>query len=202
MTGWTISKAGRGLRAALTVMSLIAISACGTTMKPEDFANRQPRLHLEEFFAGKVKAWGIFEDRFGNLRRQFVVDIDGVWDSRKLILDERFVYSDGQKDRRVWTIEKVDEHTYTGVAGDVIGIARGKNYGNVLNWSYDMNLKVGGDTWKVRFDDWLFLQPGGVVLNRAVVTKWGVEIGQVQLAFSKPDNRLAQEADPRLGHAR
>lgn len=187
MIGMSIGKVERGLRAALALLSLVLVSACGTSMKPEDFANRQPRLQIEEFFAGKTKAWGIFEDRFGNLRREFVVDIDGAWDGRTLTLDERFVYSDGEKDRRVWTITKHDQHTYTGAAGDVIGTAQGKSYGNALNWSYDMNLKVGGDTWKVRFDDWMFLQPGGVLLNRAVVRRWGIAIGTVTLAFARAD---------------
>ena len=166
-------------------LSLILISACGTTMKPEDFADRTPRLKIEEFFAGNLKAWGIFEDRFGNLRREFVVDIAGAWDGRQLVLDENFVYSDGEKERRVWTITKIDDNTYAGVAGDVIGAAKGRAFGNALNWPYDMNLTVGGGAWKVRFDDWMFLQPGGVLLNRAAVHRWGIEIGTVTLAFQR-----------------
>jgi len=37
----------------------------------------------------------------------------------------------------------------------------------------------------VRFDDWMYLQSDGVLLNRAKVTKFGVELGTVTLAFSK-----------------
>ena len=182
--------------AALAVASLLLITAC-STMRPKDFANGEPRFQLESYFAGNVQAWGIFEDRFGNLRRQFVVDIDGTWDGRQLVLDERFVYSDGEKQRRVWKIAKVDEHTYTGTADDVIGTARGVSYGNTLNWSYDMMLKVGHDKWKVRFDDWMFLQPGGVILNRAVVSRWGINIGTVTLSFRRGDaQRHATEKLP------
>ena len=177
----------RCLRAALVALSLGAVSACGTAMKPEDFASSQPRLEIERFFNGKVKAWGIFEDRFGKVRRQFTVDIQGTWDGRQLVLDERFLYSDGERQQRIWTIDKSGEHNYTGTAGDVIGVAQGKSYGNALNWTYDMNLKVGDDTWKVRFDDWMFLQPGGVLLNRAVVRRWGIVIGSVTLAFARED---------------
>ena len=89
-----------------------------------------------------------------------------------------------------------DDNTYTGTAGDVIGVAQGRAFGNALNWSYRMNLKVGDGTWKVAFDDWMFLQPQGVLLNRAVVSKWGIELGQVQLAFSKPNARVAQDNAP------
>ena len=195
MTGNFSSRIGSWLRVAVAATAVVAMSACGTTMKPEDFADTEPRLRLETFFAGKVQAWGIFEDRFGKVRRQFVVHVDGVWDGRQLVLDEHFVYSDGEKDRRVWTIAKIDDHTYIGTAADVIGTARGRSYGNTLNWSYDMNLRVGDETWKVRFDDWMFLQPGGLLLNRAVVRRWGIEIGTITLAFMRADARPATAAD-------
>jgi hypothetical protein len=49
-------------------------------MKPEDTPVREPRFRIEEYFPGRTRAWGIFQDRFGRLRRQFTVDIDGTWD--------------------------------------------------------------------------------------------------------------------------
>lgn len=163
----------------------VFLTGCGA-MDIKDFENTTPRLVLEEYFVGKTRAWGIFEDRFGTLRRQFTVDIDGKWNGRTLVLDEHFAYRDGERDRRVWTIEKIDENHYQGRADDVIGVARGDAMGNALNWRYDMNLKVGGTTLRVHFDDWMFLQADNVLVNRARVTKWGIELGQVTLFFSKP----------------
>ena len=163
---------------------IVGLSGCSASMKPEDFEGQEPRFVLEDYFEGKTKAWGMFHDRFGALRRQFVVDITGTWDGETLTLDEEFDYADGEKDRRVWTIRKIDDNTYTGTAGDTIGTAQGRSFGNALNWTYDMNLKVGDGTWEVKFDDWMFLQPGGVLLNRAAVSKFGVELGVVTLSFT------------------
>jgi hypothetical protein len=154
-------------------------------MKPTDFKDTAPKLVLEEYFAGRTQAWGIFEDRFGMLRRQFTVDIAGHWDGRELVLDERFRYSDGERDRRVWRITKTGAHRYEGRAGDVVGTAEGNAYGNALNWRYDMDLKVGDGTWRVHFNDWMFLQPDRVLINRARVSKFGIEIGEVTLFFMK-----------------
>jgi hypothetical protein len=159
-------------------------------MKPQDFANSEPRLVVEDYFAGRTRAWGLFEDRFGNLRRQFVVEIDGRWDGRELVLDEHFTYADGERDRRIWRIVKTDEHTYEGRADDVVGTASGVAYGNALNWQYDLDLKVGEKTWRVRFDDWMFLQSDGVLLNRARVTKFGLDIGEVTLVFQRVPNAV------------
>lgn len=157
-------------------------------MKPIDFKDTEPRLTLNKYFLGETHAWGLFEDRFGTVRRQFVVDITGSLDGDELVLDERFLYSDGEEDRRVWRIRKTGKHTYEGRATDVVGIATGETYGNALNWRYDLNLKVGDGKLRVRFDDWMFLQPSNVLLNRAKVRKFGIEIGEVTLVFMKPDS--------------
>jgi len=167
------------------ITMLTSLSGC-MTMKPSDFKNQSPKFVLEKYFNGKTKAWGIFEDRFGNVKRQFTVEIDGAWDGRKLILNEYFLFNDGEKSYRQWRITKKKDGAYEGQADDVIGNATGISSGNSLNWSYVLDLKMGKDkTLRVNFDDWMFLQPGGVLLNRARMSKFGVDIGQVTIAFSK-----------------
>jgi hypothetical protein len=174
------------------LIALLIASGC-TTMKPIDFKNTEPRLTLEKYFLGKTSAWGLFEDRFGTVRRQFTVDITGSWDGEELVLDERFVYSDGETDKRVWRIRKKGEHGYEGRAADVIGVATGESHGNALNWRYDMDLKVGDGTWRVIFNDWMFLQPNRVLINRARVSKFGIEIGEVTLFFMKGEQAASLE---------
>ena len=156
---------------------------------------RSPRLVLEEYFAGRTRAWGLFEDRFGTVRRQFVVDIEGTWDGRELVLDEHFTYSDGETDRRVWRIIKTGDHAYEGRATDVVGTAEASAYGNAVHWRYELDLKVENDTWRVHFDDWMFLQPDGVLMNRSRVSKFGLDIGEVTLVFQRLDEKAEVEAN-------
>ena len=177
-------------RLGAALISLIVLNSC-TSMKPTDYKESTPALAIEEYFAGETRVWGLFEDRFGTLRRQFTVDITGTWDGNQLVLDERFQYNDGETDRRVWTITKTGPHTYEGRADDVVGVASGEAYGNALNWRYDMDLKVGDGTMRVHFNDWMFLQPSGVLLNRARVSKLGFAVGEVTLAFMKPETAKA-----------
>ena len=153
-----------------------------------DYANQRPVLKLEEFFDGKSYAYGIFEDRFGNLKRQFRVQIDGRIDLGRLILDEQFIYDDGETARRVWTIDNLgpDESgltRYQGRADDVDGTATGQVSGNVLSWSYDIVLSMSGQQLQVRFDDFIYQLDQDIAINRAFVSKWGVEIGSVTLVF-------------------
>lgn len=172
--------------AIFLVLFPLLLTGC-SGMKPEDFADREPRLKIEDYFAGKTRAWGIFQDRFGKLRRQFVVDIDGTWDGETLTLVEDFVYDDGETEQRIWKVRKTGEHSYEGRADGVIGVAKGVSYGNALNWRYKFALKVGDSTWDVAFDDWMFLQRDGIVINRASVTKFGFELGQLTITFQKEE---------------
>ena len=86
-------------------VSFIYLNNC-STMNLEDYKNNEPKLILEDFFSGKTVARGVFEDRFGNIKKYFKVDIVGKWDGSTLILEENFVYNDGTKEFRKWTIKK------------------------------------------------------------------------------------------------
>ena len=154
-------------------------------MTISDVSQKKPDLVLEQYFLGRTFASGIFEDRFGNVRRQFTVDLDGTWDGKRLTLTEDFTFSDGESETRVWSIEKIAPGSYIGTADDVIGAAKGIVSGNTLNWKYDMRLKVGGSRVKVHFDDWMFLMEEDVLMNRAVFSKLGVRIGTVIITFKK-----------------
>ena len=154
-------------------------------MQIDKFKNAKPEFFLEDYFSGKVKAWGLFHDRFGNLKRTFEVDINGTLKSDLLVLDEKFLYDDGEKEQRIWKIKLLGEKRYSGTADDVVGEALGKASGNALNWTYKLNLKIKDSTIMVDFDDWMFLQDNKVLMNRAEVKKWGVTLGIVTITFLK-----------------
>jgi hypothetical protein len=154
-------------------------------MNIEKFKGSQPTFALEDYFEGKTEAWGMFHDRFGNLKRTFKVDITGTLKSDTLTLDEKFLYDDGEQDSRVWTIKILGNNQYSGTASDVVGEAKGISEGNALNWKYKLNLKVGDSTILVDFDDWMFLQDRNILMNRAEVKKWGLNIGVVSITFLK-----------------
>ena len=166
---------------------LLVLTGC-SSMKIEDFKDQTPTLVLEEYFLGDTTAWGIFEDRFGNLKRSFKVEITGTLEDGVLTLDEHFEYNDGETDRRVWRITPKGNGYYEGEAGDVVGIASGQVAGNALNWEYDLDLPVGATVWRVHFNDWMFLLPDGVLVNKAKVTKWGLHLGTVTLFFNKSNS--------------
>ena len=127
----------------------------------------------------------MFQDRSGEVVRRFSVVIEAQWEGEVGTLDERFTYSDGSTQRRVWTITHLGDGRYRGRADDVVGEARGEAAGNALRWRYVLALPVDGRVHHVDFDDWMFLIDRRVMLNRSVMSKWGVRLGEVTLFFSR-----------------
>ena len=170
---------------ALGVMG--GVSACARK-DVATLSDRAPQLELESFFVGQTVAFGIFEDRFGNLRRQFRVALNGTVMGNTLTLEEVFLYDDGEQDERVWVINNLGQGTdgatlYEGSAADINGVARGGVAGNAMNWQYGVVLSMGGQELEVHFDDWIYRQHEDVAINRAYVSKFGVEIGSVTIVF-------------------
>lgn len=168
---------------AATALALLA--GCASAPTPADYAAETPVLDLATYFDGKLVAHGIFTDRSGKVVRRFTVDMTGRWSGDDGVLEEDFRYSDGQTERRVWRLKKGPNGRYTGTADDVVGTAEGQAAGNALRWAYTLRLPVDGRTYEVQFDDWMYLMDDRVMLNKAVMSKFGIRLGEVTLSFTR-----------------
>ena len=171
----------------LLIIALFLITSCSnnSTMKPEDFKGKEPRLIIEEYLSGNVKAWGVLQNRSGKVTRQFSADLNGKWDGNQLILDEKFNWDDGEIQTRQWKITKIDENKYEGTAGDVVGKAKGYSYGPAFKFEYVLLVPVKGKEMKITFDDWIFKQDERVAINRATMTKFGIRVAELTVVFVK-----------------
>ena len=169
----------------IIIAQFITSCSSNSTMKPEDFKDKQPRLIIEEYLAGEVKAWGILQNRSGKVTRQFSAILNGKWDGTQLILDEIFNWDDGEVQKRQWKINKIDDHNYEGTAGDVVGKAKGFSYGPAFKFEYVLLVPVKGKELKITFDDWIFKQDERVAINRAIMTKFGFKVAELTVVFVK-----------------
>jgi hypothetical protein len=168
-----------------TLMFTALLLASCASVTPQDYAAEKPVLDLKTYFNGTLDGHGMFQDRSGKVQRRFTVVIKASWQGDTGTLDEDFVWSDGKKEKRVWTLKKVGPNQYEGTASDVVGKAIGLVAGNALNWKYVLALPVDGTTYHVNFDDWMFLIDERVMLNRAVMSKFGFRLGEVIISFTK-----------------
>ena len=177
----------RSFRRWLAIAALFSILLQGcANVNVQDYSAETPALDLRTYFNGPVQAWGMFQDRSGKVVKRFTVQIDARWEGDTGTLDEHFVYTDGTKQRRVWTIRRQGANRYIGTADDVVGEAIGEAAGNALRWRYVMALPVDGKVYNVDFDDWMFRMDGHVMLNRSLMSKFGIRLGEVTLSFTRP----------------
>ncbi len=171
--------------------TLLALVGAAATLagcagpQPADYARERPVLELDRYFNGRVLAHGLFQKRGGEVVRRFTVTMDCRWEGAQGVLDEMFTYSDGTTQRRIWRLTKHADGRYTGRADDVVGEASGQTAGNAFRWNYTLRLPVDGREYEVQFDDWMYLIDERVMLNRAVMSKFGVTLGEVLLSFTK-----------------
>jgi hypothetical protein len=169
---------------AATAPALL-LAGCASAPVPADYAAEKPALDLKRYFDGELVAHGIFTDRAGKVARRFTVQMTGTWQGNQGTLDERFTYSDGKTERRVWRLTDLGGGRYTGRADDVVGEAQGQAAGNALNWTYTLRLPVDDKVYEVQFDDWMYLVDERVMLNKARMSKFGIFLGEVTLSFTK-----------------
>jgi hypothetical protein len=188
----TIQRRRLRLAVALAAAAPLALVAggCATAPAALDYAAERPALDLARYFDGPLAAHGVFTDRFGRVQRRFTVALVGRWAGDTGVLEEDFAYSDGTTERRVWRLARAGADggvtRWRGSAADVVGTAEGEAAGNALRWRYTLALPVGGRTWHVDLDDWMWLVDERTLLNRAVMSKFGIRLGEVTIAFTKP----------------
>jgi len=171
------------LKAALAALAAACVVACAAP-NVADYRSERPTLDLTAYFDGTVDGWGMFQDRSGKVVKRFHVRIDAKWEGVNGTLDEHFDYADGSHQNRVWKLVK-DGDRYSGSAADVVGTALGSAAGNALHWNYVLTLPVDGREFNVDMDDWMYLVDDKTMLNRTTMSKLGVRVGEVTLAFRK-----------------
>jgi hypothetical protein len=170
--------------AGTAFIGLAALAGCATA--PSLDATSGGRAFVpEQFFRGPTYAEGEFVNVIDGTRRGVKAVINGRFDGRVLTLVEDFSYSDGEKDRKTWLLTKTGPTTYSGTREDVIGTAQGRLDGPFFRLTYVANVKTKTSNYDLTFDDVLGLQPDGTVLNRAVVSKLGVKVGDITLKIRR-----------------
>jgi len=172
----------------ILISFFMSIFSC-SNIKPKDYQANGPKLDIRQYLNGKVKAWGILEDRSGKVTRRFVVDMTGKWQGNEGVLEEYFVFDDGEKSERIWTIKFEDDHNFSATAGDVVGEAKGEQYGNAMRMKYVLDLEVDkGKRYKVNLDDWMYLLDEKTLVNKSTIKKFGITFGKLTIFFKKLDD--------------
>ena len=164
----------------------VGLSGCATSLDGQRYLSIEPSFDLFQFFDGEVKAWGLVQNRDGEVIQKFEVDIQGSIMGDQITLDETFQYAVGKgPTKRAWQIVRLDDGQYRGTAGDILGEAVGSTYGNAFRWSYRMDIPVDDTVYEVSFEDWFWVIDDRRLFNRSYVQKFGFDVAEVTIFMER-----------------
>ena len=163
----------------------ILLTGC-TTMKIEDFSNTKPEFIPQEYFNGKIRAYGLVKNRSGEIIRTFKGDMYGSWDENGVgKLEEFFVYDDGEKLERTWILTPSEGKKFIATANDIVGPSMMTAIGNTVLIDYVMRVPYRNSTIDLSVQDWLHLQEDGVIINHSKMKKFGFVVGELVITMIK-----------------
>jgi hypothetical protein len=169
----------------LVIMTfLTALTGC-SPISVDDYQDYSPALVASEFFEGKLTAHGVVKNRSGKVIRYFNADINAYWQDGVGTLEEDFVFNDGEKQRRVWTLTPNNDGSYTGTAGDVIGPAPIRIAGNSMFLNYTLRIPYGDGEIDLNIDDRMYQVAPGIIINESRMTKFGFDVGSILLVIEQ-----------------
>ena len=176
---------GRDVMRAAVLMTLLLLGACASPLKPVDFAGTRPKLDPEQFFAGHLKSFGVFEGGGGAPQSRFTTDSTGTLEpDGSLVMAQTIRMNDGTTIQRTWHLHADGPHDYVATAAPVIGTAVGQAYGRAFHWEYDYALKPHDWLRTVHFEHWMYLSDDGkTLLNRFAVRKLGITVARASEIF-------------------
>lgn len=163
---------------------IVVVSGC-SPVRVSDYAGRTPQLTPEEFFDGFLTAHGIVKDRSGKVTRYFNAQIRAYWEGAVGTLEEDFVFDDGERQRRVWTLMNRGRGRYIGTANDVVGEAIGEVAGNSMFLHYTLEVPYRDSRINVSIDDRMYLADKETLVNESKMSKLGLQVGEIVLVIIK-----------------
>ncbi len=170
------------MKSAIAAAFVLVAGCAGAPKLP---AETQGTFIIERDLMGETVARGEFSAINGT-QRAFTAYLTGTLEGDTFTLNERFEYDDGERDEKTWVLTIVEDGRYTGTREDVVGEAVGYQDGPAFRLEYDIRLPndEGEPGMQVRFRDVMVKTETGSVLNRARVSKWGFNVGRVELEIT------------------
>ncbi len=181
------------LRTLSTVLATVLICAGCAGVRVTDYAGNEPAFDPVAFFDGSLTAHGVVKDRGGRVIRYFNADIKAYWQVGIGTLEEDFVFDDGEKQRRVWTLTPAGADRYVGTAGDVVGEGEITVAGNSMFLEYVLRIPYGDGTLDLTIDDRMYLVHPDVLINESKMKKFGFGVGEILLVIKRAPETAAGE---------
>ena len=160
------------------ILGSLALAACSRVPVSPD-GPRDP-ITLDQAFSGESVGAGVFRVTLTGTERRFTAHLDGRLDGDRLTVVEDFFYDDGEQNRLTWVFDRAGPGRWTGRRDDTVGVADVVETGDEIRLSYLADFRSGKDVTRLGFEDVIYFDRDGRVVNDAIVTRLGIPVGRVR----------------------
>jgi len=164
----------------LFLASGLALGACSAT--PPAPKGPLPPLTLDQAFVGQKTGTGAFRVWLTGETRRFSAALQGTLSQagQRLTVVEDFTYDEGQKDRLTWVFDRDGVGGWTGRRDDTVGFAKVTEEAGEIRLVYTADFKSLSGVTRLGFQDVIYREADGLVVNDAIVTRLGIPVGSVR----------------------
>lgn len=168
---------------ALLLRRFLGFSA----QRPSDYASDGPAFDLRRDLNGRIFCDGVIYGPTGRVTSRFHGRFEAHWNGNTGVMREHFEYDSGTTQDREWRLSLGNDGRIRALADDVVGEGSGTQVGNAVNLRYRLRLppEAGGHVLSV--DDWMYLAPGGAVVNRSQFRKFGIKVAELVATMHRVD---------------
>ena len=187
---------GRRLRRAIGLCGALLMAGCAAPLGPAAFAATTPAFDPVAFWAGHTSSWGVIENRDGAPTAIITTTTDATPEGTDGLHMVQRVVHDGETTVRDWHFRRLGKGQFEATANDLVGTARGSTSGRTLHWTWTLATRPGNWLYNVTMDQWMYLADDRTLMNRTVITKFGVRLAEVSEQFVRGGPRLATAPAP------
>ena len=168
------------------ILGVLMLLAAAQTAGAADIASTGPGVpgfSLEDFFTGETFGRGYVDPLIGD-RDDFDSFFEGHREGATFVLDERFVFANGERTGQVWRLIRVAPDRYVGTVSDGAGAVEVRLTEDGAVVEYD-GRRPGGDSPVLHFRHVMARNPDGTVTNEVAVTKFGLPLARSRVLFAK-----------------
>lgn len=176
-----------GVLASFLLVIMSSRFAGFTAQKAEHYADEALQFDLREHLNGAMTCEGVIYGPLGRVASRFSADFDAHWTGNRGVMKEHFRYDSGNTQDREWRLELGNDGAIKAEADDLIGTGTGQQSGSALHLKYNIRLpkEAGGHVLSVT--DWMYLTPGGAIVNRSQFFKFGFKVAELVATVHKAD---------------
>jgi hypothetical protein len=168
-----------GMALATGLMMLRRRFAAFHGQSPDDYEDGFPVFDLEKQLSGQMVCEGAIFGPLGRVTSTFTAEFYIKWDGPHGVMDEVFHYNDGSTQNRQWRSTLDRDGTFVTEADDVPGGAVGVQSGGTAQMRYKIQVPQSAGGHVLDTVDWMYLTPGGVVVNRSQFRKYGFKVAEL-----------------------